>query len=215
VSGRFVALLLLAALALLAAQTGTLVEVRSDGMAPALLEGDWVHVVTVGRTSRAPRRGSVVAFRLAVQGERRQPPDRLPGAPTQATLGRVVGLPGDEVEVRRQLLRLDGDRVRRDRVTSDYRDPTGRRLEFHRLWLGRRDFVVARDPVEREPELGPTRVEPGRYLILGDHRNRAYDSRFWGTLGGGDLIGAATVVVFSRDPRTGGIRWSRIGRVVE
>lgn len=214
-TGRLVAILALLGLAFLLARTGTLVRVDSADMAPGLLEGDLVHVYTRAYAAREPARGEVAAFRLAVDGSRRFAPDRMPGLPTGAFLGRIVGLPGDVVESNRNALRINGERLRQVRMPHSYRDPGGKPLHFHELILGKRRVLVARDPVRPEPELSPTRVEPDRYLILGDHRTRAHDGRFWGTLERSALLGRATLVLFSRSPHSGEVRWGRIGELVE
>ena len=63
--------------------------------------------------------------------------------------------------------------------------------------------------------LADATLGPGRYLLLGDNRTRAYDARYWGSLRRSDLLGPALLVLFSRDPESGRIRWNRIGRLVD
>jgi signal peptidase I len=77
------------------------------------------------------------------------------------------------------------------------------------------DFVFGWDPDRPEAELQPTTVEKDRLLVLGDHRSEAYDSRYWGTLHRSDLLGRVVLILFSRNPVTREVRWSRIGRYVE
>jgi len=194
---------------------GLLVQVRSSDMAPTLRLGDWVYALKHPVGSREPEVGEVLAFRLAVEGLRYFPPDRRPDLPTQVFVGRVIGAPGDRVATRGGTLELDGQRVRSEPRAATYADPQGRRPALSTEWLGPgyRTHWVARG--DREPELPPTRVEPGRYLLLGDYRSEAYDSRYWGSLRREDLLGPVLLVVFSRDPRTGGIRWSRTGHAVD
>jgi len=86
------------------------------------------------------RRGDVVVF-------------WFPEEPSKSFIKRVVGLPGDRVEIRRGVVFLNGVPL-----TEPYR------------------FGPPRAREER-PEVV---VAPGYYYVLGDHRDRSFDSRFWG-----------------------------------
>jgi signal peptidase I len=211
--GSLLALLAALGLGLVIWNVGATVRIDDAGMAPVLLPGDTVYALTRSYRRRDPQPGEVVAFRLALEGVRRHPPDRRPQLPTGAFVGRIIGLPGDLVETRRDSLRINEQRVRADRQASDYVDPRGRKPKLWTEWLGpaNRSYTIARG--ERpEPELAPTRVDPGRYLLFGDFRTEAHDGRYWGTVHRDDLLGPVLLVLFSRDPETGAVRWSRLGK---
>jgi len=97
---------------------------------------------------RSPKRGDVVVFKL---------PD-IPETPTVESdpniIKRVIGLPGDEIEVRGTQVIINGETY-----TDD---------EKYAQWLhgGKKDF-------------GPERVPEGTVLLLGDNRDQSRDSRFW------------------------------------
>jgi signal peptidase I len=153
-------------------------EIPSGSMEPTVLIGDYV---LVNRFRYAPvsfpwerrllpiagvERGDVVVFK--------HPPE-----PEQDFIKRVIGLPGETVQL------VDG------RLYVE-----GRRVEEPYL-----------PPEEREGHAwGPVRIPEETYFVLGDHRSASADSRVWGFVPRGHVKGRAFVVLFStqapRDPST-------------
>ena len=76
-----------------------------------------------------------------------------PRDPAVSFIKRIVALPGETIEVKRGVLLIDGRATR-----EDYIAPTSRDQASHR----------------------PTRVPPGHYFVMGDHRVSSNDSRNWG-----------------------------------
>jgi signal peptidase I len=107
---------------------------------------------------------------------------------------RVVGIPGDEVEGRDKEVYING------RLTVD-------RHVTHR----ERDLI----PREQNPRdnFGPVRVPDHELFVMGDNRDRSYDSRFWGCLGYGRIKGLAFFRYWSWDPVKRRVRWDRIGKI--
>jgi len=62
---------------------------------------------------------------------------------------------------------------------------------------------------------GPVVVPAERVFVMGDNRNASLDSRHMGFIEEHNVIGHALRIYFSRDPETGTIHWSRIGRRLE
>jgi signal peptidase I len=190
-------------------------EVRTEDMAPNLLPGDRLLIDATAFSRRDPVIGEVVLFEMAVEGSRRYPTATRPGLPRRRFVGRIVGTPADVVAYTRGVLRINQDRVREAPIPTTYTDPDGRQPRLYRQPIGARNFIIARDVGRPEPETPDTQLKDGHYFILGDFRTRAYDSRHWGALSRSDLLGPVLLILFSQDPATRELRWSRVGDGVD
>lgn len=110
---------------------------------------------------------------------------------------------------------LNGEPLATRPLEDEVHAADGTRLDVRSQILDRREVRLAYSPGLPEHPVGPLRVPDDRYLLLGDHRNRANDGRFWGTVHRSDLIGPVTSIYFSADPGTSAIRWDRVGATVE
>jgi signal peptidase I len=106
---------------------------------------------------------------------------------------RVVGLPGDTVEIRNKNVFVNGERY----ITPEavYKDGN--------LTKGPRDNMLA------------VTVPQDRYFVMGDNRDRSYDSRFWRFVDRSAIKGLAFIKYWSWDSENFMPRWSRIGRLIE
>jgi signal peptidase I len=159
-------------------------RIPSDSMMPTLQDGDFIFVnkyayglrlpvintkVTEGH---APQRGDVIVF-------------RLPSNPRVNYIKRLVGLPGEHVEVRSNLVYINGE-LQPQVPDGVYSGPKDDREQYQGAPLGTEQLGAARHPVMFAHQL-PTDfdqvVPAGYYFFMGDNRNNSQDSRFAGQVG--------------------------------
>ncbi|MBI5742932.1 MAG: signal peptidase I [Elusimicrobia bacterium] len=109
---------------------------------------------------------------------------------------RVIGLPGDKIEVRGGRVYVNGE-LRNDEPYAQYLDqmryPPGAgkvsAADYQSFWenrmLGKMFSEYIRD------NFGPVTVPPGSYLVMGDNRDRSCDSRYWGPVPEANIKGSA------------------------
>jgi signal peptidase I len=119
-----------------------------------------------------------------------------PEDPTKDFIKRVVAIPGDVVEIKDGMLILNGTRV----------DAAYTRFEV----APNERSTSPRDTLDAE------RIPPGQYFMMGDNRDRSYDSRFWGPVSRDAIEGRAMFIYWScaddASPVTCfyDVRWSRL-----
>lgn len=101
---------------------------------------------------------------------------------------RIVAVAGDTVEVRAKKLYVNGELA--EYPQAYFTD--GSRIDLHS---------------PHRDNFGPAVVPPEKFFVMGDNRDRSYDSRFWGFASVADIKGKATFIYWSRD---GG--WPRLDR---
>jgi signal peptidase I len=109
---------------------------------------------------------------------------------------RVIGIPGDEISVSNKQVNVNG---------VPYKNPH----EVHK-----EKDLLPRDMAPRD-NFGPITVPAHSYFMMGDNRDRSYDSRFWGCIKDSDIKGKALIKYWSWDSDTWRVRWNRIGRLIE
>src|ERR1017187_2863639 len=154
--------------------TGTIVQARvipSGSMERTLLGGEHLRMSRLGyeaelpmtplhvRLWRVPRRQQIIVFRAP-----------LPGTPDY--IQRLIGLPGDHLDIREGVVYIHGQKLH-----EPYR-------------------AAPPNPVDN---YGPVTVPKGEYFMMGDNRDDSYDSRYWGFVPNDNIIGTPVMVYMSID----------------
>jgi signal peptidase I len=157
-----------------------------------------------------PRRGDVIVF-------------EWPEDPSKNFVKRLIGLPGDTLEMRGGAIWLNGRRSYEPYVTHTEpgTDPSGEEFRWQRDYLVRHaEASFAYHPSRNN--WGPLIVPEQHYFVLGDNRDNSYDSRYWGFVPDSLVKGRPLIVYYSyerdtehRFPWLTSIRWSRVGERVE
>lgn len=128
---------------------------------------------------------------------------------------RVIGLPGDTVEMHNDVLVLNGESLAYQAIDQKLlRDVAATDLSSHvfahEQLPGRPHSVAAYPAVQARRDFGPLQVPAGQYFMMGDNRDDSFDSRYWGTVERSRIVGRATTVVLSFDrQRYWAPRWDR------
>jgi len=170
-------------------------QVSSSSMAPTLRPGDRTVVDLGAYLDQPPRRGDIVVFRAhpatAPGGSAREPqPDVF--------VKRVIGLPGDVIEVTRNQPRLNGTVIERRFTDRPFVDAGGRAQRVFTETLDGEPYEVLETPWALPLDSPPLRVPEGHVFVLGDHRSSSQDSRSLGPIDQGDIVGR--VVSVELDP---------------
>ena len=182
-------------------------SIPSGSMRPTLLEGDYLFVTKwaygysrhslpfspdlfEGRIwDAAPERGDVAVF-------------KYPPNPALDYIKRVIGLPGDRIQMREGQLYINGEPVDRQKTGQiDNPDITevNRPVDVYRETLPN---GVSYDTLDVTPNgiSDNTRefvVPAGHYFMMGDNRDNSADSRVFGFVPEENLVGRANIIFFS------------------
>jgi signal peptidase I len=198
-------------------------SIPSGSMQPTLLIGDYLLVNKFSYGIRnpltnkvwvplgTPQRGDVVVF-------------IFPQDPSKDYIKRVIGLPGDRIQITNKQVFINGKLFKTPEAVYD--DPTV--------------IPAPHSPTESARDnLGPVEVPPNSYFVMGDNRDHSYDSRFWGFVPMDAFRGKALIIYFSWQGSPGQdffqsllgglkgltsqlswnradfqVRWDRIGRII-
>jgi len=129
-----------------------------------------------------PKRGDIIVFKYPLDESR-------------DFIKRVIGLPGETLEVRRQKVYINEKPLNEPYVqhTVPY-DPVS--------------------PVPNRDDYGPIRVPEGHVFVMGDNRENSSDGRMWGFLDVSKIRGKAQRIYWSWNSDEFGIRWDRLGQSV-
>ena len=160
---------------------GKIYRVPSAGMEPELVVGDHIIVDNEYYKHKAIQRWDVAVF-------------LNPSDSKSLLIKRVVGLPGDKLEIKKKVLFINGTRLFDPK--ANFEDNA---------------FVPKRD------NFGPLVIPERSYFLLGDNRDRSFDSRFTGPVVEGLIVGKALVIYGSlpkKDTLEGAVT-DREGKIIK
>lgn len=177
-------------------------KIPSGSMLPTLQIGDhllvnkFLYGIKVPFTGKLlipikdPKHGDVVVFRF--------PEDRKIDY-----IKRVIGVPGDKIEIRNKSLVINGKKIE----------------DAHGQFTSTASLPAGTSPKDN---FGPITVPEGKIFVMGDNRDNSYDSRFWGYVDQTDVLGKAIIIYWSWDiqkpllsvDRLASIRWGRLASII-
>jgi signal peptidase I len=168
--------------------------IPSGSMLPTLEVGDHILVNKFAYGMRLP----VVGTRLFDRGA----PQRgdvvvfvYPVDPTKDFIKRVVGVAGDVIQIRNKRVYINGE---------VWNDP--------HAYFADGSANIGGTPRDA---YGPVTVPAGQLFVMGDNRDRSYDSRFWGFVDLDEVRGKAFLIYWSWDGHDRWVRWDRVGEVIQ
>lgn len=180
-------------------------RVPSGSMQPSLKPGDFIFVSQVAYVgARQPQRGDLVTFYQK-------------GPPRAAYVKRVVGLPGDRVEIKRNRLVINGLHLSYEKIAENADNPNPDLFDIFWERIEGQAWQVILNKENQGASMPPLIVPPGEIFLLGDNRDTSDDSRTWGTVPIGQIFGKASFIWLSLDwqrkwagHRIPSLRWERI-----
>jgi signal peptidase I len=182
-------------------------------MLPTLRVGDHFIATKSPYLEQGPQGGDVVVFWIARGDIGIFPVAERPDLARDRFIKRVIGIPGDRIEIRGAAVYVNGAALPQSKV-GEISDSDGI-LEVFSESRGGVEYTIALDPTVDRQHLPEVLVPPDEYFVMGDNRDHSNDSRIWGTIHRRDVIGKASHLYFSQDPAGGGPQWRRIGLRVE
>ena len=177
-------------------------DVPSGSMQPTILVGDRIFVNKLAYDLKVPfttwhlaqwsnpQRGDIVVFYSPRDGTR--------------LVKRVVGLPGDTVELRNEQLIINGIPVDYAPLPAEISAQLPEAEREHSLFATEQlsahpHAVMAIPELPAKRTFGPIQVPEGHYFMMGDNRDNSFDSRYFGVVERKEIVGRATAVVMSLD----------------
>ena len=167
--------------------------IPSGSMKPTLIEGDRIVVERFSRFYTGPKRGDIMVFYPPSTTLSRKPLpllSRLTGILCKdvAYIKRVVGLPGDKIEIKPQkdgsaYVYINDKKYEEDYIKSVYEYPDCSTDKDLKLFAN-----------EQAMKCGPFKLGEDEYFMMGDNRGSSYDSRYWGKLKKDRFVGRAVTV---------------------
>ncbi|HMB72689.1 MAG TPA: signal peptidase I, partial [Gammaproteobacteria bacterium] len=130
---------------------------------------------------------------------------------TRLFIKRIIALPGDRVSIEGRTVSVNGRPLTAGEADAD--SAAAGVVQFSERAASGKQWTVQWGPSRAGERTLDLTVPPGEVFVLGDNRSNSLDSRQQGTVPLEDVIGQARQVWFSYG--SGGVRWSRLGHLVQ
>ncbi len=162
-------------------------NIPSGSMKPTLLVGDFILVNKLVYKLSEPQRGDIVVFKWPVN-------------PQIDFIKRIIGMPGDTIEVKGEKVFRNGKEVPLRFISKIQEDGTDKLIYEEILPNGVRHKIALYEyPFIPRKDAYYAKIPEGYYFVMGDNRDNSEDSRYWGLLPRENIVGKAFVIYFSGD----------------
>lgn len=151
--------------------------IPSGSMYDTLQVGDFIVLNRLAYMFDKPENGDVVVFEYPLE-------------PSKDFIKRVVGTPGDRIELREKVLYVNGEPAE-----EPYRKIN--------------DQTAIPQELSHKDSFEAFTVPEGEYFMMGDNRDNSYDSRFWGFVGEDKIKGKALMIYWSLDTPKYNSAWAK------
>lgn len=158
-------------------------KIPSGAMQPTLMVGDRIVVNRFTYKISKPQRGDIIVFKYPVN-------------PSINYVKRLVGIPGDTVELKDKKLFINN-------------------IERAEIYIVNSDPNIYSSETNPRDNYGPITVPENSFFVMGDNRDNSHDSRYWGFANQESVLGKVVNIYWSWDTKTKNVRWGRIGKSTE
>jgi signal peptidase I len=159
-------------------------------------------------TWQEPKRGDIIVF-------------KYPENEDKNFIKRIVGVPGDKIEIRKGVLLINDRPVPVTEVTGVSEPDSvagmfGGRPRIYDEELGTVHHRIQYLLDQQDKHYGPITVPSDEVFVMGDNRDNSQDSRVWGFVRRNKILGKALIIYWSWDGSDGRwLRWERIGSLIK
>ena len=176
--------------------------VPSGSMNPTILEGDLIFVNKLAYDLRFP----LTMHRLAKWANPKRGDIVICFSPDDGTrlVKRIIALPGETIEIRNNILYLNGQQFQYSKIDPDDMQSLPDKLRNNSIFAlenleGSAYAVMSVPSIRAMRNFGPVTVPDGQYFVLGDNRDNSRDSRYFGFVDRKLIVGRAKGIISSFD----------------
>lgn len=169
-------------------------KIPSGSMKPTLLIGDhllvnkFIYGLKIPFIDRyilkfkSPKMGDIVVFKWPIDEKK-------------DFIKRVIGVGGDTVEIRNDVLFINNEQIK-TKYVDDFRDEEVRRAKKYTEFLDNLEHFIL-DEKKSNENLGPITIPENSIFVMGDNRDNSHDSRYWGVVEEKKIKGKALIIYWS------------------